>query len=130
MVACSIGDATVLTGAAGFRVEGVNCDLGALSVECSIGAFLEFIYRALRRSLVTVTMTRSYQSAAGYGGRCTRGVFGQKHFTAEIGEREPRSNFLKLGRQLEDCRGSIFRALAIRACIQLRAKPSELGDNR
>jgi hypothetical protein len=72
MVACSIGDVTVFTGAAGLRVDGVNCVLGALSFECSIGSRPLIYVRALRRNcLVIVTMARSYQSAAGYERRCT-----------------------------------------------------------
>src|SRR5881227_58655 len=75
MVACSIGDVTVFTGAAGLRVDGVNCVLGALSFECSIGSRPLIYVRALRRNcLVIVTMARSYQSAAGYGRSATGGA--------------------------------------------------------
>src|SRR5215469_17704325 len=74
MVACSMGEVTVLTGVTGLRVDGVNCGLGALSFECSMEAILKFLVRALRPNVsVTVTMARSYQSEIGYGGRCTGG---------------------------------------------------------
>src|SRR5579872_6293247 len=43
MLACSIGDVTVLTGVAGLRVVGVNCDFTALSFECSIGSHPLFV---------------------------------------------------------------------------------------
>src|SRR5438105_5383012 len=72
MVACSIGDVTVFTGAAGLRVEGVNCCLGALSLECSIRSLPLFMSaRCGKICALTVTMPRSYQIAAGYGRRCT-----------------------------------------------------------
>src|SRR5881394_3041806 len=68
MVACSIGEVTVLTGAAGLRVEGVYCCFGALSLECSIRSLpLLMSVRSGEIGAVTVTMARSYQSAAGYG---------------------------------------------------------------
>src|SRR5215475_11572651 len=92
MVACSMGEVTVLTGAAGLRVEGVNCCLGALSLECSIESLpLLMSARCGEIGAVTVTMAQSYQSAAGYGRSGTSAdqlaSESEKPLTAEVAEK-------------------------------------------
>src|SRR5438270_13930717 len=80
MVACSIGEVTVFTGATGLRVEGVKCGLGALSVDCSIGTFLD-LFSAHRGGFGNVTMAQDYRSRAGYGRCGTAGLsLGQEVF--------------------------------------------------
>src|SRR5215475_9855994 len=96
MVACSMGEVTVLTGAAGLRVEGVNCCLGALSFECSIES-LPLLMSARRGEIgaVTVTMPRSYQSAAGYGRRCPAGFRPSARKTKSLLTSKPAKSFRK-----------------------------------